>query len=100
MWLRVAPQRCYTTPLQWDNVGGLQPLRALLDAEFDPLAFVECLETLALDAGVVDKDVTFVTLARDESVALGVAEPLDCTLFSLAHRSQLYHVRTRASSHY
>ena len=71
--------------LQWGDVSGLQTFRALLDIEFDSLTLVERAETLTYDASVVDKDVPLVTIAGDESIALGVAEPLDSSLFFFTH---------------
>jgi glutamate-ammonia-ligase adenylyltransferase len=60
----------------------------LLDVEFDSLTLVECPETFTHDASVVDEHVPLVTIAGDESIALGVAEPLDSALFSFTHGSE------------
>ena len=71
--------------LQWGDVSGLQTFRALLDIEFDSPTLVERAETLTYDASVVDEHVPLVTIAGDESIALGVAEPLDSSLFFFTH---------------
>ncbi len=53
---------------------------ALDDIELNLLAFAQRLEATALDRGVVDKTVLAAVLARDESEALAVVEPLDGSL--------------------
>ena len=62
--------------LQDGNVSCLRAFLALLDCEFDLLAFVQVAETFALDGGVVDKDIRTV-LTSDEAVALAGIEPFD-----------------------
>src|SRR3990170_6698570 len=57
------------------DVGRLLAFRAVHDLELDRLALVQGLEALALDRGEVDEHV-LPGLARDEPVALLVAEPL------------------------
>jgi hypothetical protein len=71
--------------LQWGDVSGLQTFRALFDIEFDSLTLVERAKALTYDASMVDKHVPLVAIAGDESIALGVAEPLDSSLFFFIH---------------
>jgi hypothetical protein len=70
--------------LEWDYLGSLQTRRALLNGEFDLLAFGERAITLTLDSGVVNKDVGAIGL-RDETITLGVIEPLDGTGDAFRH---------------
>ena len=58
------------------HITGLRALRAINDLELDRLAFFERPEPVALDRREVDEDVA-ATFAFDESVTLGVVEPLD-----------------------
>ena len=62
--------------LQNGDVGSLRAFVALLDFEFDLLAFIQVAETFALDGGVVDKDIRAI-LTSNEAVALAAVEPLD-----------------------
>ena len=59
-------------------------LVGLLNVELDALSFLECAEAITTDRGEMDENV-LAHIAGDESVPLGIAEPLDCPSFSLAH---------------
>jgi hypothetical protein len=67
-----------------DDVAGLKTLGALFDGELDPLAFLQVLETLALDGREVDEDI-FAAFASEEAIALRSIEPLDCTVDTFRH---------------
>src|SRR2546421_2883610 len=71
--------------LDLSDVGCLKTLGAAGHFELDPVTLGEALEAARLDGGVVDENV-FATLLRDESVTLGVVEPLH---LSLCHTSDL-----------
>src|SRR5258708_3438045 len=58
------------------DVFGLQALRALLDVEFHPLAFIQCPVSLRLDGAEMQEHI-FPGIAFDEAVAFVVVEPLD-----------------------
>jgi len=58
------------------DAGRLQTLGALFNAEFDLLAFLQVLEAITLDGGVMHKDIRS-ALTSDEAVALVSIEPLD-----------------------
>jgi len=62
------------------NVFGLQALGAFGDAELHRLALLEALESARLDGREMHENV-FARLAADKAVALGVIEPLYCSLF-------------------
>src|SRR5581483_2616537 len=62
------------------NVLSLEALRSLGHAELHGLAFLEGAEAARLDGREVHENV-FAALARDETVTLGVVEPLYCSLF-------------------
>ena len=64
-----------------DDVAGLKSLGALFDSELNLLAFLQVLETLALNGREMDEHVVTL-LASDETEALGVVEPLHITLRS------------------
>jgi len=64
------------------NVFGLQALGALGDIELHGLAFLQALETAGLDGGEMHENV-FASLTADKTVALGVIEPLYCSLFHM-----------------
>jgi hypothetical protein len=49
---------------------------AILDVKLDAVAFAEAAEAIALDGGMVDKDI-FATLDGQEAKALLIAKPLD-----------------------
>src|SRR5262249_54850827 len=66
-------------PLDLPDVGGLQALGAASDLEFDGVTLGQGLEALGLDGGVVNEDVLS-TILRDESVPLGLVEPLDSSV--------------------
>ena len=70
--------------LDFGHVAGLRALRTVDDLELHCLAFLERTEAVALNGLVVHEDVT-ASVALDESVTLGVVEPLD--LACDAHRS-------------
>ncbi len=69
------------------------PLLSFDDFELDVLAFVEALEALHLDRGMMDEDVLRSVLRRDESEAFRVVKPLYCTTshryFSFCHMGRL-----------
>ena len=73
--------------LDLGNVAGLRALGSVNDLELHCLAFLERPEAVALNRRVVHEDVT-ASVALDESVPLGVVEPLD--LACDAHRSSSY----------
>src|SRR6185295_2242678 len=77
------PGRSYVV-LGFGDVPRLRPLRSVDDLEFDRLTLFQGPETVATDCRVVDEHVA-ATLALNETVALGVVEPLD--LACNAHRS-------------
>jgi hypothetical protein len=60
-----------------NNIRCLRTLGAFLYGEFDFLAFLEVLEAIALDGGVVDEDIR-AALAGDEAIAFATIEPFDC----------------------
>ncbi len=62
------------------NVFGLQALGALGDTELHRLALLQALESARLDGRKMHENV-FARLAADKAVALGVIEPLHCSLF-------------------
>ena len=66
------------------NVFGLQALGALGDAELYSLAFLQALESARLDGREMHENV-FARLAADKAVALGVIEPLYCSLFHVCN---------------
>ena len=70
--------------LGFGDVPCLRTLRTVDDLELDRLTLFQGPEAVATDCGVVHEDVA-ATLAFNESVALGVVEPLD--LACNAHRS-------------
>src|SRR5436190_11748211 len=66
------------------DVAGLRALGAVDDLEFHRLAFLERTEAVALNSRVVHEDIA-APVTLDESVPLGVVEPLD--LACNTHRS-------------
>jgi len=60
------------------HVAGLRTLGALLNREFDLLAFFKVLEAIALDCREVDEDIR-AAFASEKAEALGSVEPLNCT---------------------
>ena len=62
------------------NVFSLPALGALGHVELYRLTFLQALETTRLDRREVHKNI-FAILAADETIALGVVEPLYCSLF-------------------
>src|SRR6185436_5225947 len=70
--------------LDLGDVAGLRALGAVDNFELHRLTFFERTEAVALNGRVVDEDVR-ASVAFDESVPLGVVEPLD--LACDAHRS-------------
>jgi hypothetical protein len=72
-------QRSTLMKLQAHDAFGLQTLGALLDLEFDCLALIQSLVSLALDGRKMNENVLS-GLALDESITLGRIEPLHCTL--------------------
>src|SRR5258708_40255157 len=70
--------------LDLGNVAGLRALRTVNDLELHCLTFLERTEAVALDGRVVHEDIA-ASVTLDETVPLGVVEPLD--LACDAHRS-------------
>jgi hypothetical protein len=66
--------------LDWPDVLGLPALRTLGDAKLDGLAFLQAFEAASLDGRKMYENI-FAVLATDETVPLGVVEPLYCSLF-------------------
>src|SRR5262249_17811156 len=62
-------------PSDFPDVSGLETLGAARDVELDAVAFGKGFEALSLDRGVVNEHVLAAVL-RDESVPLGLVEPL------------------------
>src|SRR5215211_5810586 len=58
------------------DVSGLRALRTIDDLEFDRLALLERPETVSLDRREVDEHIA-AAVTFDETVTLGVVEPLD-----------------------
>ena len=73
--------------LGFGDVPCLRTLWAVNDLEFDRLTLFQGPEAVATDRGVMDEDVA-AALAFNETVALGVVEPLDLTCNT--HRSLPY----------
>src|SRR5690606_26791490 len=57
------------------DVGGVQPLVAVLNLEFDSLSFLQRLESVHLDCREVHEHIVS-ALLFDEAISLGVIEPL------------------------
>ena len=72
--------------LQRLHVGSLPALGAFHYVELHSLAFLQALESAAVDRGVMHEDILAV-LARDKAEALRVIEPLNSTLFHLSRIS-------------
>src|SRR5512143_2739773 len=71
---------CLSQPsIRRADVRRLQTLGARGDVEADALAFLQRLEPLLLDCGEVGEEILAAVFGSDESEALGVVEPLDCT---------------------
>ena len=66
------------------NVRSLRTLGALLDCEFNLLAFLQVTETVTLNGGEMDEHVRS-TFALDEAEALITIEPLYCTSYTIRH---------------
>jgi hypothetical protein len=64
--------------LQRGYVDSLQSLRAFFDGEFHLLALFETTIAIALDSGVMYKDICSIFLAQ-ETVPLTAIEPFDCS---------------------
>ena len=67
-----------------DDVACLKSLGALFDSELNLLAFLQVLETLALNGREVDEDI-LAAIACEKAVALRSIEPLDCTIDTFRH---------------
>jgi len=67
-----------------DHVARLKTLGALFNIELDLLAFLQVLETLALNGREVDEDI-LTAIASEEAIALRSIEPLDCTVDTFRH---------------
>ena len=72
---------CVSQP---DNRVRLRSFLPLNDVEFDVIALFQSLVTIQLNRRVVNENI-WPVIASDESVALGVVEPLDLA-FVLSHR--------------
>jgi hypothetical protein len=70
--------------LQEGDVGSLQALLALLNAEFDLLAFFEGAETITLDSRKVNEYISAIFLCQ-KAVALGIIEPFYRTGNTISH---------------
>src|SRR5262249_4709371 len=81
-----APPAISEGNLDLGNVAGLRAFGTVNDLELHCLAFLERPEPVALNGRVVHEDVA-ASVALDETVPLGVVEPLD--LACDAHRSSL-----------
>src|SRR5439155_13720875 len=75
---------CHDVGLDLGDVAGLRALGTVNDFELHCLAFFERTEAVALNRRVVHEDVA-ASVSLDESITLGVVEPLD--LACDAHRS-------------
>lgn len=60
--------------LDGDDFGSLQALRPFSNFEFDFLAFVECLESVDLDFGEMDKEILAI-FPLNETKALLITKP-------------------------
>src|SRR5438552_2843035 len=81
---RVRRRAGHEVILGFGDVPCLRTLRAVDDLEFDRLTLFQGPEAVATDSGIVHKHVA-ATFALNETVALGVVEPLD--LACDTHRS-------------
>mgnify|MGYP000517316450 CR=1 FL=1 len=70
--------------LGYRNVNGLQASRALLNGEFNLLAFIQCFEALRLNGGVMHEYI-IAAFTLDKAVALRGIEPLHSTFFTNSH---------------
>src|SRR2546425_3300451 len=61
------------------DVGSLFALRSLDDLERDLLTLLQGLEAIHLDGGKVREQILTSVIGRNESISLGVVEPLDST---------------------
>src|SRR5690606_20577806 len=61
------------------DIHGMQTLRSLQNIELDRLAGLESLVAVHLDSRVMGEQVLISAIGHDETVALGVVEPLDLT---------------------
>ena len=67
--------------LHLDHFFSLRSFRSLRNLEFDFLSLFKGLETITLNCAVVNEDVRRARLL-DETIALGIVEPLDLTGYS------------------
>ena len=74
------------------NVRSLRTLGALLDCEFNLLAFLQVTETVTLNGGEMDEHVRS-TFALDEAEALVTVEPLYCTNDTIRHFCLLWQLK-------
>src|SRR5574341_303826 len=70
------PLRCRDGHLH--HIGRLRSLRALDDIELDVLSLLECLESIALKRGVMDKHI-LPAIETNKSKPLSIVEPLHST---------------------
>ena len=68
--------------LERPDVLGLQTLGALRHLKLYALPFLQAAEAVGLDRREMHEDI-LATLAADESVALGIVKPLNCSLFHI-----------------
>lgn len=69
--------------LHFDNFTGLWTLLALDDFKLHLITFLQALVALGSDGAVVNEDIRSI-VAADESEALGIVKPLDCS-FNTRH---------------
>ena len=69
--------------LERPNVLGLPAFGSFSDLKFHALTFLQAAETARLDGREMHENV-FATLAADKAIALGVVEPLHCSLFHIS----------------
>lgn len=64
--------------LLWLNVGGLQPLGALLDFKLNLLPFGKDFEPRASDGAEVNEDIRAAVVLRDKPEPFGFVKPFHC----------------------
>src|SRR5205085_2990883 len=85
-----------TSRLDRPDVFRLPALRTLGHVEFHRLAFLQALETACLDGGEMHENI-FARLPADETVALGIVEPLHSSLFHVVLVFLFVYLRWRES---
>ena len=81
-----------------DDVAGLKSLGALFDSELNLLAFLQVLETLALNGREMDEDI-IAAFACEKAVALGPIEPLNCTVDTFRHVCLIWQLKNMEGTH-